>query len=88
MSAAAEKPHSAGYDHVDPDYGKVLGDSSKEKAGSTLLELNHAGDEQLKAYDDWFAKNEERHLQILSDPEKNLRLIMKDGVAYKNTLDK
>jgi imidazolonepropionase-like amidohydrolase len=28
-----------------------------------------------------------KDIKILSDPDKNLRLIMKDGVIYKNTLD-
>jgi len=68
MSFAAATPYnSKSFDHVDPDYGKVLGDSGEKKAGSTLLELNHASDEQLKAYDDWFTKNEERHLQEVAD---------------------
>jgi len=56
------------YDHVDPSYGKVLGTEIAETKGSVkLLKVNHATDDQLKAYDKWFSGNEKRHLQEVAD---------------------
>jgi len=53
------------YDHIDPSYGKVLGErvDGKVKGGGQLLQLNHATDDQIKAYETWFTENQERHLK-------------------------
>ncbi len=70
LSRAQEAhPHTSGYDHVDPTYGKVLGSEvgGKTAAAGELLEVNHASDEQIKAYDAWFTENEERHLKDVAD---------------------
>ena len=56
------------HDHLDPSYSKAFGDADSDvKGAGTLIEVNHATDEQLAAYDKWFTENEERHLKEVAD---------------------
>ena len=64
---ATKFKHSHEFDHVDPSYANAFGSEDADvKGAGTLIEVNHATDEQLAAYDKWFKENEERHLQELS----------------------
>lgn len=72
-----------GFDSQQPNFTQPLGSDLDEN--SDLLEVNHASDEQLNAYDAWFAENEDRHLQHVADlvafptlamvPEKSKELV-------------
>lgn len=94
----ADEPHShsEGFDHVDPAYGKVLGQAAPGKtAPGTLLTLNQATDKQLAAYDTWFTENHKRHLgevaglvaipTLAMDP-KHADDLMKAGAYLKERL--
>ena len=66
---SAQMKNSAQHDHLDPSYGAVMGstDTAKVVEEGEVLKVNHASDQQLLAYDEWFTENEERHLKEVAD---------------------
>jgi acetylornithine deacetylase/succinyl-diaminopimelate desuccinylase-like protein len=58
-------------DHMDPAYSRVLGadavPQSSPESQLVEIEIGHASQEQLDAYDTWFTENEERHLKELQE---------------------
>jgi acetylornithine deacetylase/succinyl-diaminopimelate desuccinylase-like protein len=69
--ASAEENAASRYDGIDPAYGGILGREVAPTEASVdvgeLLEVNHASEAQLAAYDAWFTENEERHLKEVAD---------------------
>ncbi len=55
------------HDHVDPDYARPMGQHSAAGAAGTLLKINHASEEQLAAYENFFKENDDRHLNELKE---------------------
>jgi acetylornithine deacetylase/succinyl-diaminopimelate desuccinylase-like protein len=57
------------HDHLDPSYGAVLGSAATGQVANAgeVLEVNHASDAQLAAYEQWFTENEEKHLKEVAD---------------------
>ena len=97
VASAEEKKNTLQFDHIDPAYGKVLGGESAESKESVhLIKVKHASDEQVKAYDAWFTKNEERHLkevaELVAFPTlamvvENAKDLIKAGEYLKAKLD-
>jgi len=55
------------HDHVDPDYAQPMGQQSAVGVAGTLLKINHASEEQLAAYENFFKENDDRHLNELKE---------------------
>lgn len=55
------------HDHIDPDYARVMGHVGAAAQTGTQLQINHASDEQINAYDQYFTENHERHLNDLKE---------------------
>ena len=50
----------------DPEYAKPMGQRAGTPVGAgTLLKVNHASEQQVSAYDNFFKENDERHLNEL-----------------------
>ena len=56
------------HDHIDPEYAKPMGQRAGAPGGAgTLLKVNHASEQQVSAYDNYFKENDERHLNDLKE---------------------
>lgn len=55
------------HDQVDPEYAQPMGQQSAAVGIDTLLKINHASEEQLAAYEDFYNDNADRHLNELKE---------------------